>query len=431
MKKRVACLVFGVVLCTVASEPDPAWSAGGDIRLRTVHFERIPLSSGTTSRGGVNHFQRYRFRLWAGYELSEQAQLYGRLANEFRTYVSPSTGPWKAPDEVVIDNLYLDWSAGDWSLRVGRQDLIYGTGKLILDGTPKDGSRTLYFDAVKATYHGLDKTEIDFFAMYTRAKDPLAINSQNRDIVGFAGNNAYKGAEAGGGVYLKSSRFEALPFELYTLVKTREQHDAPAVPITNTRTVPGFRIMPVFSETLDANLEVAGQFGTRISAYMVDSALNWHPPALEEIRGTLSAGWYHLSGNREGTGRDEGWNPLWARWPQYSEMYVYAYDTDGAGRWSNISMPHAGVRVHPLDKLRTDLMLGWMMAPEKTGPGGGRNRGMLATLWNRFTLRENWLAQNDRLFGHVLLEVLEPGNYYRAEQRHTAFFARLELSYSF
>ena len=38
------------------------------------------------------------------------------------------------------------------SLKVGRQDIIFGNGWLILDGTPLDGSRTIYFDAARATY---------------------------------------------------------------------------------------------------------------------------------------------------------------------------------------------------------------------------------------------------------------------------------------
>ncbi len=34
---------------------------------------------------------------------------------------------------------------------VGRQDIIEGVGWLVMDGTPLDGSRTVYFDAARFT----------------------------------------------------------------------------------------------------------------------------------------------------------------------------------------------------------------------------------------------------------------------------------------
>ncbi len=60
-------------------------------------------------------------------------------------------------DEVVIDNLYVDINKPfdlPVSLRIGRQDFLgpefYGEGFLIYDGTPGDGTRTFYFNAVRA-----------------------------------------------------------------------------------------------------------------------------------------------------------------------------------------------------------------------------------------------------------------------------------------
>jgi hypothetical protein len=36
-------------------------------------------------------------------------------------------------------------------IKLGRQDLIFGHGWLVLEGTPLDGSRSIYFDAARAT----------------------------------------------------------------------------------------------------------------------------------------------------------------------------------------------------------------------------------------------------------------------------------------
>ena len=408
---------------------------GGDVRLRSVYLDNIPYPNGGEARGGDNSFQRYRTRIWSEYQASEDLKVRARLVNEFRTYQNPDNNGWNPLDEVVIDNLYFDWKATPcWTLRVGRQDLIYGTGKLILDGTPEDGSRTIYFDAIKATYTGIEDTTIDFLGMYTRAKDPLAMHSEDRDVAGKSGGNKYSGVEAGGGIYLKNKSIEGLPLEAYYLVKLKEEEWGARAPgkacDDNNRHTVGARFMPKFSDTVDGNLEVAYQFGDEISAYMIDALVSKHFEG--DLKPCLGLGWYHLSGDDPGTTKDEGWNPLWARWPQYSELYIYAFDRAGAGRWSNLSMPHIDFTFQPHEKVKTSLLLGYMFAPETDGVGGGHDRGFLATLKNEFTIKEGLFSDGDKLTGHVLLEAMDPGNYYARDQReHTALFGRVELNYSF
>jgi hypothetical protein len=74
------------------------------------------------------------------------------------------------PDEVIFDNFYVDLKkpgGAPVDFRIGRQDLIgqYGEGFLISDGTPGDGSRTFYFNAVKAAW--AVNGEITFDMIYT------------------------------------------------------------------------------------------------------------------------------------------------------------------------------------------------------------------------------------------------------------------------
>ncbi|MCF7849261.1 MAG: alginate export family protein [Kiritimatiellales bacterium] len=446
MGRKTSMVLMGLALaCMVCAAETNTFKWGGDVRLRTVYFDHTPYTIGTDSRGGANSFQRYRTRLWGEYHATENLFFRGRLVNEFRTFQNDthvSTGEvWDPLDEVVFDNLFVDYRLDNLAFRIGRQDLIYGTGKLILDGTPKDGSRTIYINAAKASYTGIEDTTIDLLAIYTPSEDELAINRQNRDINGKTGGY-YDGNESGGGVYAKNKAIANLPFEAYYLVKTEEEEWArPAVGGTpgagiahdgKVRHTIGTRLMPKLSESLDANLEIAFQTGNSISAYMVDSQLNWHLPALGEQKGKLALGWYHLSGDDPGTNTDESWNPLWARWPQYSELYIYAYDTDGAGRWSNLSMPHLDLTIAPCKAYKADLLLGYMFAPEADAGGGGHNRGWLFTWWNRFTLKEQLFTKADKLGAHILLELMEAGNYYADDQQgDLAIFSRAELNYSF
>lgn len=449
MKKYITMAIAASALCAgsgFAEEPlvepkDQSFTYGGDLRLRYVFLDNIPYTVGGTARGGENRFQRYRTRVWGEYRISDELFVRGRLVNEFRTsQLGSASDGWNSMDETIIDTLFVDWQAADdLSVRVGRQDLIYGTGKLILDGTPKDGSRSIYFNAAKFSYTGIANTTIDLLGMYMPAEDEWAIHSQDRDLVGKASNN-YGGAEAGGGIYAKNHSVEKLPFEAYYLIKTQEEEWArPGITSASgilqddeTRHTIGTRLMPQFNDTLSANIELAYQTGDDISAYMIDALLTQKIPALEEQKAAVGLGWYCLSGDDPDSERDEGWNPLWARWPQYSELYVYAFDTDGAGRWSNVSMPHLDFTICPTEKLKTDLLLGYMFAPEADAVGGGDQRGWLFTCNNTFTLGEKMLSEHDKLTGHLLLELLDPSNYYNdTQQDDMAIFARVELNYSF
>ena len=106
--------------------------------------------------------------------------------------------------------------------------------------------------------------------------------------------------------------------------------------------------MPVFTNHLKGNLEAAYQVGNDISAFMDDAKAVLSIESLAAQKARMGLGWYYLSGDDPETSEDEGWNPLWARYPQYSELYVYAFDTDGAGRWSNVNMPYIDFSISPI-----------------------------------------------------------------------------------
>jgi len=48
----------------------------------------------------------------------------------------------------------------------------------------------------------------------------------------------------------------------------------------------------------------------------------------------------------------------------------------------------------------------------------------------QFTLGENALRKKDKLTGHLWLEMLDPGSYYKAQDEE-AYFARWQLQYAF
>jgi len=439
----LAVFVFCFLVCPARAEgpapapaPKKAFDWGGDLRLRSENFDDIPISADPPgiTRGGKNVYFRGRTRIWGQYSFSDYVLFKARLVNEFRSYENGrGTNTYDWPDEWVFDNLYFDLKnviQDKLDIRIGRQELIYGTGRVILEGNPLDGSRTIYFNAVKASWKVEQNTVADILGIWNKAEDELAINSQDRDLVGLVGKFPTDMVESGGGVYVKNASIKKMPLEAYYLFKNESDYewtDAQGVLQTqpddlNLHTL-GFRLMPKFTENLTGNLEAAGQLGKRgdqdVSGWMVDAKLSQNFPTAGSVDPTASIGFYHLSGDDPDSADDEGWNPLWARYPQQSELYVYAWDADGAGRWSNTTLPYAGVDVAFGKKVSLNLLGGWMMAPEEDGPGGGNGRGALYTAWLKFKINDTW-------FGHLLGEFVDPGDYYLVDD--TAYFARLEFS---
>jgi hypothetical protein len=371
------------------------------------------------------------------WQMVEKASITLRVANEFRHIMEPDDNEtgiaatdakiearnrlWKCPDELVVDNLYVDLKGlcgGMFDARIGRQDLMYGTGKLVLEGTPNDGSRTLYSDAFKVSYKGIPKNTVDFFGIYNRPTNDLVLGNEDRALINTV--------EKGGGVYLMNQAFAVCPFEAYYMFKCEE--DFGTSPSRDVNTV-GFRVMPK-KGAISANLEAAYQFGDwgekGLNGAMIDALLSYELSSTG-MKPTINAGCYYLSGDDPTTtDKDEGWNPLWARYPQNSELYVFAY---AGARWSNLSMPFVGASAELTKNVKIKARVSDLTAPENDGPGPGHRRGLLGQVVTEFTLGKGLLAKNDKLSGHLLADVLKQGDYYTSFD--TACFLRWQLMYEF
>jgi hypothetical protein len=413
-------------------QPASPFTWGGDVRLREEYFNNVHADkTGKEVANDENNYFRLRPRAWMKWDPSSKVSLYMRLANESRYYMEPDADEsasaraqvrkWKFPDETVVDNLYIELKGllgGKTDIKIGRQDLNYGTGKLVLEGTPNDGSRTIFFDAIKITCKRIPKTTVDFFGIYNMPTNNLAIGDESgwRPVV--------TGLEKGGGVYAMNKAFDAVPFEVYYMFKSEEPYVSGTVTnITRDINTVGFRVMPK-NGRLSANFEAAYQFGQDarkdITGAMIDALVSYQ--LIDSAnKPTIHAGCYYLSGDDPTTAdKDEGWNPLWARYPQNSELYVFAYG--GPGRWSNITMPFIRASAGLTKEIRVKAQISDVTAPEDDGPGTGHRRGLLCQVFAEFDICKG-------LTGHVLADVLKEGNYYRTYE--TEVFARWQLMYVF
>ncbi|MCL1920995.1 MAG: hypothetical protein FWG50_07945 [Kiritimatiellaeota bacterium] len=468
MKFRYCLILVGAALplcaqevAVEAEEKDPKalqWNAGGDFRIRQEIYDRLPGANGNISK--YNSYYRMRARAW-GEVKNEDFTLYVRVADEFREYMRDMGHRYgETPGEIILDNLYLDIKNLFWDrvdLRVGRQDFIgrqgYGEGRVIAEGTPMDGSRSFYFDAVKAVIKFDDKNTLDVLGIYNSAKTfslgtPHPINDGGYLPLNCVEPWSTGMAEWGGALYFKSKEWDALPFDLYYIYTQKSSYRLLNGTKMQGRTIntAGARVMPQITDTLSAEIEVATQYGAKDSGAIVGgqmgyAGLTYKMPLESTAHPYTTLSVLYMSGDRNrGTGRmddresDRSWDPLWARYTfMLNEMYVYR-GIYGVGYWSNLVYPALEVGCKWENKHEVFATFGPMLTAVKDGVGGGDGAlygWFLRTrydfpLWTGFINKEK---KRGNLLGHVTAELLEPGDYCTSSKM--AYFLRWEVSVAF
>jgi predicted porin len=148
-----------------------------------------------------------------------------------------------------------------------------------------------------------------------------------------------------------------------------------------------------------------------------------------------SLGFVYLSGDKKGTDDNEGWNPLWCRFPIYSELYAQAFQYEsGNSYWTNLAMYRAGVTVKPMEQAKFNLTYSFLRANSLIAPnitynlaGIGKNRGHL--LYSKFDY-----TFNKNVSAYVLGEYFVPtrgSNRFYTKEADPAIFVRTQLELKF
>jgi len=449
------------------------FDAGADLRVRQEIMHNVPGLPGgqgammpSVRKEAVNHI-RYRPRVWARAD-SESFGFYVRVADEMREHIVKhgqrrDDRAYNFPDEVVLDNLYLEGRGlyDDFlDFRLGRQDLfdgkhsVLGLDRLMLDGAPYVGSRSCYADMARVTLHPAEDRTLDLFTLYDNGRNTFSWgndNSRGRPMNAIHPGDGPQMDEWGGGAVWNDDFFEKrLPYQLYVVHKHNEAYRNYAGTRVEDKqiTAVGLHLMPRITEELSLDFDGAQQFGTRSNdaqagGTMGYAAVDWHPKTAAAWQPYVRPSVYFLSGDRHRTGADDNdtaWDPMWARAPCDSELMQYG-TLYGLGYWSNLLYakltlgasfgPHHGVSVYS----------GPMWADEQDGlghsaddPSGvSRFKGVLSAARYDFPIvlapkgAQGW----DRfsIFGHVIGEVFNPGDYY--ESGKPAYFIRWEFNFRF
>jgi hypothetical protein len=125
---------------------------------------------------------------------------------------------------------------------------------------------------------------------------------------------------------------------------------------------------------------------------------------------TLTLGGIYLSGDRPGTEKIEGWDPIFSRWPKWNESYIYTLTRESRpSYWSNLTSLYGSISLDfgsRTDGLLMVQRMGAVEAQPGVFPGGtGLGRGTL--LKGRLNYKISKF-----LTGRVIWEHFIPGSFY-------------------
>jgi hypothetical protein len=356
-------------------------------------------------------YTRNKTTLGVRWLAAKSLEVTGKLTNEFRVYMAPKNRAFSW-HEIFFDNLYLKWKVADaipLTITAGRQDMKFGEGFVIADGTPLDGSRSFYFNALRFDYDVRPGQKLTFFL---HAMDPIdkflpvihdpdltipqpLLEQPERALVLY-----YAGA-------LGKSKLDAYFIRKYVNAPDPER-------VRSRTSTLGARVEAYLPASFLLTVEGAVQTGSRGEAGWsafgglshLDYTPRWRVPWLK----TLTLGGIYLSGDDPATAKMEGWDPLFSRWPKWSEGYIYTFTRESRiAYWSNMTSLYGSLAFDFGSRANAALTLHRLGAPKPQPgafPGGtGRKRGTLLVGRLKFTISK-------LVSGHFQWDHFSPGDFY-------------------
>jgi len=418
----------GAAQAAAADAPPPPadrLEIGVEERVRWENWDDITDFNSATA--DARHQLRLRTRLWGKVTLGPRFEAMLGFNNESRKIYTPDT-PMKL-DEIIFETLYLHYRVSDRvAARLGRQDLRFGDAFLVFEGGPLDGSRSRYVNALEVTWTpGVSK--FSFLGISDPHQDLYlpVINDKDRALI--------EVDEQALGVYFTAGGLERMALDAYYFAKwesddTRATTSAAYQGDRSVHTL-GARWSRQFTGGWSTAAEVAGQVGKQDPD---DDVRGWAATGTVKkafagaAKPSLSVGYLGLSGDDPGSGDIEAWDPLFSRWPKWSEAFLYTLGSEkGSSYWTNLSALQAEFLISPtpaLDLRATYYLMGafyrWPGKPEIYGDG--TTRGNLYQARADLKAGGSWRA-------HLVGEWFEPGSFYAGTDG--GWFLRAEATYTF
>ena len=425
---RPVLLAILLLVATVATVAPGARAADAPPpnRIETGFEERVRSENWDNSTDfnedalDARHQWRFRTRAWAKLTLGGNTDVAVGLANESRKWTTPKLA--LTLDETVFETLYLEHRFADGaSLRVGRQNISRGDGFILTDGSPLDGSRVAYFNAVVGSKVS-GKSRLDLLIISDPSHDRYLppIHDRHKQLIEWD--------ETAMGLYWTGPH--ALQGRDRRPVRVRRRPRARAT--ASSRTLGG-RVARELAAPLVGEGRAGGQFPGQQPA---PGTVRLGRPGLgDEVVRAARAKPSLLLGSPASRAttpprpENEGWNPLFSRYPRWSELYIYTLASRArrglldqprrCGRRSCKATPLAR-----LDLRATYYRMGaFHRFPGKAAIyGDGTRRGDLYEARVDYKLNDSWR-------GHVVGEWMAPGDFYAHDD--AGWFFRGEVIYGF
>ena len=446
--KNTAFAILTVAGCALGQQADvnplqDIFSFGGDVRVRFDTIDNF-MTAGQT--GPYETYSRFRTRVWGLAQINDELSTCLKLGNESRNFgnAPTKTRKNKFPDELFVDNLYVEWKNDTYGIKAGRQDIMKEPYSILCDGTLGDGSRSFYFDAVTLTKRFGDKSALDLIGAWNHQRDDYSVghvwqatNYAERDDEGRAYTKKDDGALI---AYATVREFPSVPFDVYWIFKDETEYYAVTgdFPGRNFHTV-GARLTPRLLDWLTYEMEAAYQVGELdaldtmkardISAGLFYSGLIakaqntlWKP--------SLKVAFLYLSGENDNHAStadgntDTCWNQVYADTSWFSDVPDPMY---GGYKWGNLLCPYAVVGVVPGKGHLLSLEGGPLYVADKNGADDDRYRGFFGKCRYGFPLSP---VAGVSLSGSVIGSVMSYDDYFGLDES-TATAIRCELNARF
>lgn len=405
MKRLLLALTLMVVFSgnsAPAADADPSpFTPLLDLRLRQEYLDNVLYFAPDPDR----NLLRLRPRVGLNWE-KDKSTIQLRLANECRYYLHPD-GLDMDWNELIIDQLFWQYRPQDTKLTVGRQNIIWDDGFIMLESSPYDGSRTIYHDAIRwqKTY---GTRNLDLSVIYNGKYDHLVL----------AGDKDVRMRDADEfGVAL---RYETAPSSFSYIFKQDKDPD---------------HVLPdLTTHTLDARTSLGSKQGLHWMGEISGQYLIWEEGYLDDRTQLGLALQTILEFNlSEPTTRgevgfflyDKWYRTPWGRWPKWSELFIYTLigeSTPGrvnVAAWENTAAPFVGVKGRFSNVFTGKARAMYLLAPSPDWQA----RGLLLQAKLEIRASSHWS-------GHLLWEMLDPGTYLEEHQpamTETANFLRWEI----
>ena len=164
------------VSSSIAAAPAPAtvevpgWTKkitlGGQVRMRGYDLQNVWTFNDDDNRDNWDVF-RHKTTLWAKVDATEKVSGFVAFSNQNWGEGVTTAGEWEIDNKsnkVFVDNAYInvkDFFDIPVDLRIGRQNVMYGTGFVLFDGNSQFGSTSIFLDGVKAGWRITDNITLD------------------------------------------------------------------------------------------------------------------------------------------------------------------------------------------------------------------------------------------------------------------------------